>query len=103
MNAPTIVSMYAERAVSVAAVACTWSQRPGPTGHVQRVVPDGCVDIVVSGEEAFVAGPDTRPWLADLPAAAGVSLRARELPQAHAMVSRRAVVRSVVKTPRHGA
>ena len=32
-----------------------------------RVVPDGCVDIVWTGEALCVAGPDTRPMLARLP------------------------------------
>jgi AraC-like DNA-binding protein len=66
-----MVSMYAERPTPVAAVACTWRWQTGGTAYLQRVVPDGCIDVVVSGGDAFVAGPDTRPWLAELPAGDG--------------------------------
>jgi AraC-like DNA-binding protein len=37
-----------------------------------QVVPDGCVDIVWTGEALCVAGPDTRPILARLPRGAAV-------------------------------
>ncbi|MFF0148381.1 helix-turn-helix protein [Amycolatopsis sulphurea] len=40
-------------------VRCRWrSVEHGP----KRIVPDGCVDLVVGGGEAFVAGPDTAAW-----------------------------------------
>jgi AraC-like DNA-binding protein len=32
-----------------------------------QVVPDGCVDIVLTGETLCIAGPDTRPTLARMP------------------------------------
>lgn len=41
-------------------VACVWAQRAGAVPYVQRVVPDGCVDVLLIGAEAQVAGPDTR-------------------------------------------
>ncbi|PRX46730.1 AraC family transcriptional regulator [Prauserella shujinwangii] len=37
---------------------CLWRSSVGR----QLVVPDGCLDLVVAGDEVFVAGPDTRPW-----------------------------------------
>ncbi|WP_410651070.1 helix-turn-helix domain-containing protein [Amycolatopsis sp. cmx-4-54] len=40
-------------------VRCLWED----TGTApKRIVPDGCVDLVESGGEVFVAGPDTAPW-----------------------------------------
>ncbi len=44
-------------------VACTWAGRMGPAGetYVQRVLPDGCVDLVWDGSHLVVAGPDTGP------------------------------------------
>ncbi|HEX7277566.1 MAG TPA: DUF6597 domain-containing transcriptional factor [Acidimicrobiales bacterium] len=44
-------------------VACTWAGRMGPGGesYVERVLPDGCVDLVWDGTRLLVAGPDTGP------------------------------------------
>jgi AraC-like DNA-binding protein len=44
-------------------VVCTWAARHAPDGtaHTQRVLPDGCMDIVWDGGSLFVAGPDTGP------------------------------------------
>ncbi|HVF14380.1 MAG TPA: DUF6597 domain-containing transcriptional factor [Acidimicrobiales bacterium] len=44
-------------------VACTWVGWMGPAGetYVQRVLPDGCLDLVWDGERLVVAGPDTGP------------------------------------------
>ncbi|KFU75281.1 hypothetical protein BB31_42340 [Amycolatopsis lurida NRRL 2430] len=40
-------------------VRCLWED----TGTApKRIVPDGCVDLVESGGEVFIAGPDTAPW-----------------------------------------
>lgn len=50
-------------------VACRWEQRIGPRGpgHTQRVLPDACADVIVSGDgSAVVVGPTMRvglPWL----------------------------------------
>ena len=41
-------------------VACVWAQRADTVPYVQRVVPDGCVDVLLLGTELQVAGPDTR-------------------------------------------
>jgi AraC-like DNA-binding protein len=52
-------------------VLCFWSQviGDGHGSHPQRVLPDGCADIVWIGEmPAVVAGPATRTVIAELPA-----------------------------------
>ena len=52
------------------AVACLWEQEPAED-RVQRIVPDGCVDLVwLAGRELVIAGPDTGPWTVVLPAGA---------------------------------
>ncbi len=49
-------------------LACRWEQHVAPARE-QRVVPDGCVDVVwVAGRELVVAGPATRATIAALPA-----------------------------------
>jgi AraC-like DNA-binding protein len=56
---------YVERLVGSPLVACTWEQ-VAPVGKEQRVVPDGCVDLIWSGERLSIAGPDTKPRVASL-------------------------------------
>jgi AraC-like DNA-binding protein len=56
---------YIEYLVGSPLVACTWEQAT-PAGYEQRVVPDACVDLIWSGEELRVAGPDTRARLVAL-------------------------------------
>ncbi|MGH2849981.1 MAG: DUF6597 domain-containing transcriptional factor [Solirubrobacteraceae bacterium] len=52
------------------AVACLWEQEP-VEDRVQRVVPDGCVDLIwLAGRELVIAGADTSPWTVALPAGA---------------------------------
>ncbi|MBE1502749.1 hypothetical protein H4696_009849 [Amycolatopsis lexingtonensis] len=54
--------MYEEAAppARLAGVArCVW--RSAPAGP-KRIVPDGCLDLVVGDGEVFVAGPDTAAW-----------------------------------------
>jgi AraC-like DNA-binding protein len=74
-------------------VRCVWTNAAGPGGHIQRVLPDGCADIVWVGGRLVVAGPATGPVLAGIdpravatgvrfgPGAAGpaLGLPAREL------------------------
>lgn len=64
------MSRYRERppvgALS-AAIACVWTHGAGPLGHVQRVVPDGCVDLIWMGDHLDVVGPDTTAKLSALP------------------------------------
>jgi AraC-like DNA-binding protein len=46
-----------------------WANVAGPDGHVERVLPDGCADVVwIEGEGIVVAGPATREVLVDIPA-----------------------------------
>jgi AraC-like DNA-binding protein len=40
------------------AVSCLWWSDDGP----KRIVPDGCLDLIVGDGKVFVAGPDTRAW-----------------------------------------
>jgi AraC-like DNA-binding protein len=59
-------------------VACLWEREPAED-HAQRIVPDGCVDLVwVAERELVIAGADTGPRFVDLPAASrssGIRLR----------------------------
>ncbi|NJM91105.1 MAG: hypothetical protein HC863_02275 [Myxococcales bacterium] len=42
-------------------LACTWTNAlPEKTAPLQ-IIPDGCIDIVWTGESLRVAGPDTQP------------------------------------------
>ena len=61
-------------------VACGWAARFGDDGqpHAERVLPDGCVDLIWSGQRLLIAGPDTESTLLAASAAgqfAGVRLR----------------------------
>jgi hypothetical protein len=42
---------------------CLWLARAADDGaaHTERVLPDGCVDVIWDGASVFVAGPDTGP------------------------------------------
>ncbi len=61
-----------------AVVACLWENEP-TEDHAQRVVPDGCVDVIWQAErELVIAGADTGPRSVDLPArtrSSGIRLR----------------------------
>jgi AraC-like DNA-binding protein len=56
---------YFERSVASRLVACTWEQA-ATVGQQQRVIPDGCVDLIWFGEQLRVAGPDTRARVVEL-------------------------------------
>jgi AraC-like DNA-binding protein len=61
-------------------VACTWQRRVPARGAAatQRVVPDGCVDLVWRGSQLWVVGPDTGPVMSPLdPGETVVGLRFR--------------------------
>jgi len=61
-------------------VVCTWAGRFGDAGeqYVDRVLPDGCIDIVWTAGQLIVAGPDTRCVpLAPRPGARFVGIRFR--------------------------
>jgi AraC-like DNA-binding protein len=60
------VVSYEERLVASPLVACTWEQVTA-TGYEQRIVPDGCVDLIWAGERLSIAGPDTSPRVVTLP------------------------------------
>lgn len=45
-------------------VTCAWS-RSTTHRHELRIVPDGCVDLMWTGRELMVAGPDSGPVLFD--------------------------------------
>jgi methylphosphotriester-DNA--protein-cysteine methyltransferase len=59
-------------------VACLWENEPAED-RPQRVVPDGCVDLIwVAQRELVIAGADTGPRVVDLPAGtrwSGIRLR----------------------------
>lgn len=59
-------------------VACLWENEP-VQDRAQRVVPDGCVDLIWAAEaELVIAGADTGPRVVELPAgtrSCGVRLR----------------------------
>jgi AraC-like DNA-binding protein len=51
---------------------CVWSNAAVGGDHVERVLPDGCADVVwVDGNGIVVAGPATREVLVDIPAGGG--------------------------------
>ncbi|GAA2776347.1 helix-turn-helix domain-containing protein [Saccharopolyspora taberi] len=58
-------------------VTCVWTHESA-SGHEQRIIPDGCVDLIWIGGRLELAGPDSGPRLVDLPpgtAAGGVRMR----------------------------
>lgn len=61
-----------------AVVACLW-ENDAIQDRVQRVVPDGCLDLIwLADRELVIAGPDTGPRLVTLPArtrSSGIRLR----------------------------
>jgi AraC-like DNA-binding protein len=65
-------SSYVERRPPpqlVSHACCVWTQTAGASGYVQRVLPDGCADIVwMEGGQLVVAGPATGPAFASIPA-----------------------------------
>ena len=61
---------------------CAWQAR-ADAPHVQRVLPDGCMDLLVQGGRLVVAGPDTTAHLASSPAGSvttGLRFRPGRLP-----------------------
>ncbi|WP_369371792.1 DUF6597 domain-containing transcriptional factor [Promicromonospora sp. Populi] len=53
-------------------VACLW-EHEAPPGHEQRIIPDGCVDLVWLDGELVVVGADTGPVVAQADAARPVT------------------------------
>jgi AraC-like DNA-binding protein len=60
------------------AVSCLWwSRDDGP----KRIVPDGCVDLMVGDGRVFVAGPDTHAWESPASTLHGVRFRPGSAPR----------------------
>ncbi|MBO8184436.1 helix-turn-helix transcriptional regulator [Streptomyces spirodelae] len=53
--------MYEERASRLRG-AVAWTRAPVPPGTTGRVLPDGCMDLLLWNGELVVAGPDTRAY-----------------------------------------
>lgn len=71
LNETDMVSAYREWPAppSAGPIRCRWVQHVGSGcgGHVQRVLPDGCADVIVTDPgEAIVVGPATAAALAPL-------------------------------------
>jgi hypothetical protein len=48
-------------------VACLWEHEPAES-HAQRILPDGCMDLIwLSERRLVIAGADTGPRLVELP------------------------------------
>ncbi|WP_020577589.1 helix-turn-helix domain-containing protein [Actinopolymorpha alba] len=64
---PPASATYAELAPPAqlaADVRCLWWSS---FGDRSAIIPDGCLDLIVTPERTFVAGPDTRPWTSQSP------------------------------------
>jgi AraC-like DNA-binding protein len=59
--------MYCERASRLAG-AVVWHRTARTTGGLQRILPDGCMDLMWYGERLMVAGPDATAHLSPEPA-----------------------------------
>jgi AraC-like DNA-binding protein len=62
---PTRLTRYRERASRLAG-AVVWTRTAVP-GDAAPVLPDGCMDLLWTEGRLFVAGPDTRAYVADVP------------------------------------
>ncbi|NJP68371.1 helix-turn-helix transcriptional regulator [Streptomyces spiramenti] len=69
--------MYRERTTPLVPGAVLWSRAPEPATAEQRVLPDGCTDLIWC-DGLLVAGPDSRAHLATTPP--GVAFDAIRLP-----------------------
>ena len=66
---------YRERASKVPGVVI-WEQHARQSASMDRILPDGCVDLIWDGSKLFVAGPDTRArWHATAPNVGYLGLR----------------------------
>lgn len=70
MGAASYLELAAPAALGSHA-CCIWTHTAGDGDHVQRVLPDGCADVVwVEGSRAVVAGPATEAVMVAIPAGA---------------------------------
>jgi AraC-like DNA-binding protein len=72
------VSEYRETAPAAGLaryLACRWTRQVQPAAdrYVQRVVPDGCIDLIWADGVLQVAGPDTGPVLAQVAPGTGLA------------------------------
>jgi AraC-like DNA-binding protein len=58
-----LVDMYQERTSRLRG-AVVWTRTAAPPGTTGRVLPDGCMDLLLWNGELVVAGPDTRAYVA---------------------------------------
>ncbi|WP_037671602.1 helix-turn-helix domain-containing protein [Streptomyces griseus] len=65
--------MYAERPSRLTG-AVVWTNSPSPPG-ARPVLPDGCMDLLWSEGRLLVAGPDTRAYAPEGPAASWAGVR----------------------------
>ncbi len=75
------VSTYRELAPPAdlaAVVTCLWVHEVGSDGRSQRVIPDGCTDIIWARDELLAAGPATAPLIVPVaPSSTTVGIRFR--------------------------
>lgn len=57
--------MYSERPAERLPGAVVWRHTPRPGDGPGRVLPDGCMDVILIGDRLVVAGPDTRAVVVD--------------------------------------
>jgi len=78
--APSTYTEFEPTSAARAHIACTWVgvvgaqsgvAAPERAGYTDRVLPDGCIDMIWDGTTLFVAGPDTHAVELDSPPAAG--------------------------------
>lgn len=62
---------YRERPARLGGGTTLWTVRTDGAPH--RVLPDGCMDLIWSGDELVVSGPDTRAFLTASPAGTTVA------------------------------
>lgn len=55
--------MYGERASRLPG-AVVWHNSPAASDHVQRILPDGCMDLMWYSDRLMVAGPDATAYVA---------------------------------------
>lgn len=71
---------YLEWSSAEPLIACTWAAQFDADGmaHVERILPDGCIDLMIVNGELVIAGPDTTSVLLEpTPGARIVGVRFR--------------------------
>jgi AraC-like DNA-binding protein len=98
---------FAPQARLRAYVECGWTS--DPTGTPKRVLPDGCMDLIVAGDVVRVAGPDTVAMLTgpSTEPLTGLRFRPGVLPRllgvpAHELLNERVPLAELRGTARYG-